>query len=190
MFDRNLSVSSVVATGLLLTSSIASAEPEDLKGFYAGISVGRSLVELDDEDSPADFKGKDVGYKLSLGYRFLSWFGAEMSYTDFGKTDDRVLAEKLTAEFDALSASAMFLWSLNNTFDLFARVGASAWDGKVRNRTFGGSASDDGVDPMIGLGAQYLIGRVAIRAEAESVLLGDEDNTWTDLYSIGVTMKF
>jgi hypothetical protein len=61
----------------------------------------------------------------------------------------------------------------------------------VRNRTFDFAASDDGVDPMIGLGVQYRFDRVTIRAEAESVLLGDDDdNTWTELYSVGATVRF
>lgn len=180
----------LIAVGLLLVSSVVSADTADLKGFYAGLGVGESLIELEDEDSPADFKAEDTGYKLMLGYRFLSWLAAEVSYIDFGKASDRVLGEKLTAEFDALSANAVFLWPLGS-FDLFGSLGAAAWEGKLRNRTFGGSVDDDGVDPMIGLGVQYRINRVAIRAQAESVLLGDDDeDDWTDLYSVGVTVKF
>lgn len=181
---------SVVLAGLLLVSSIVSADPADFKGLYGGISAGRSLIELQDEDSPADFKAKDVGFKLALGYRFRSWFAAEVGYMDFGKADDRVLGNELTAEFDAVAASAVFIWALADV-DLFGRVGAAAWDGKLHNDTLGISVKDDGVDPMMGLGAQYRMGRMAIRLEAESVLLGEDDeSTWTDLYSLGVTVKF
>ncbi len=50
-----------IAACLLLFSSIASADTADLKGFYAGVGFGQSLIELDDGDSPADFKANDTG---------------------------------------------------------------------------------------------------------------------------------
>jgi OmpA-OmpF porin, OOP family len=191
------SMRALIAAALLLVSPYLAAQTDDLSGFYVGASIGGATIELEDEDSTADFKADDTGYKLAAGYRFLPWVAAEVNYVNYGSGDDRFLGDTLEAEFESWSASALGLWPLG-PFDVFARAGIAAWDGSLRSRSFGDSVREDNVDPLFGFGAQYRFGRVAVRAELEALLLGFDDDDddeadgddWAQMYSIGVAFKF
>jgi hypothetical protein len=181
---------------LLLVASTACADDPPI-GFYLGAGFGTATLELEDADSFADFTGDDTGLKIAAGYRFLKWVAVEASYQDYGQPEDDVLGLRLQGEFDAFSVSAVGLLPLGN-FDLFARGGLARWQGSLTAVGFDIEVSEDNVDPLFGLGAQYRLGQLAIRLEYEAVLLGfddDEDDQadgddWVDLLSVGVTWTF
>ena len=150
-------------------------------GIYLGVGVGASGLEYDD----LDFDGDATGYKVIVGWRFLDWLAVEGNYVDFGSPDDTVLGERFKADADALSVSALVFLPLGPV-DLFGRVGAVNWDGEVSSVSLG-DFKDDGTDVSYGVGAQFRLGSLALRAEYEMFDLGDSD---VDLISLGVTWTF
>jgi hypothetical protein len=153
-------------------------------GFYLGGSVGQANLKIDDISdgiSTADFKGDDTAFKLIAGIRPLDWLGVEAAYVNFGEPEDTVLNQKLKADGDGISAFAVgFLPT--GPVDLFAKVGLISWDSKIS-----GSFDDDGTDLAYGVGAQFRVLGLSIRAEYEKFDISDVD---LDMVSVGLTYTF
>ncbi len=93
-----------------------------------------------------------------------------------------MLGTKLEAEGDGISAFAVgFLPT--GPVDLFAKVGLIAWDSKIE----GGVFDDDGSDLAYGVGAQFRVLGLSIRAEYEKFEISDVD---LDMISVGLTYTF
>jgi len=168
--------------GLLAALSLTSlpAVAAD-NGIYLGASVGQSGLEIDDFDYDAD----STGYKLIAGWRFLDWLAIEGNYIDFGSGDDTVLGSKIETEADGVSLSAVGFLPIGPV-DLFARVGVVDWSADLSSPGFA-SESDDGTDLAYGVGAQFRVWSLSIRAEYEMFDIDDAD---VDMISVGVTWTF
>ena len=153
-------------------------------GFYLGGSVGQAnlkISDITDGISTADFDADDTAFKLIAGIRPLDWLGVEAAYVNFGEPEDTVLNQKLKADGDGISAFAVgFLPT--GPVDLFAKVGLISWDSKIS-----GSFDDSGTDLAYGVGAQFRVLGLSIRAEYEKFDISDVD---LDMISVGVTYTF
>lgn len=184
---------------LLTASPAAMAIDPELQGLYIGGGIGEATVELEDDDSFADFKGDDTGYKFILGYRIIDWVAVEMNYARYGEAEDEFLGFTVENEFTALSLSALGMLPLGN-WDLFGRAGIANVEGDFRVVNIPGSAdSDDNIEPMFGAGVQFWpMPNLGLRVEWEIIQLyvdDDDDDErdgddWVDMLSFGVTYKF
>ncbi len=186
-----------VFAATLLGSGIAHAQ-EVPTGFYLGAAIGQATVEMEDEDSSYDFKGDDTSYKLVAGYRILPWVAVEASYIDFGQAQDEVVGVPLRTDFTAATLEGLGILPIGN-WDLFLKAGFAHWDGSIQSVDFPQIREDDNKwDAIFGLGAQYRAGQFAVRAEANLLMLGfdDDDNDeidgddWIDMVSVGFTYTF
>lgn len=150
-------------------------------GIYIGAGAGLSSVQEDELDYDADANG----FKLIAGWRFIDWLSVEANYIDFGSGDDVIEGEKIETSADALSLSAVGFLPVGPV-DLFARVGAVDWSADLSSPSFG-SFSDDGTDLTYGLGLQFRLGSLGLRAEYE---IFDFDGADVDMLSVGVTWTF
>jgi hypothetical protein len=173
---------SLLITSALLLGAAAPAFGAD-NGFYLGASVGRTNVEIDDISglSAADFDADDTGFKFIAGIRPLDWLAVEASYVNFGEPEDTVMGAKVKTEGDGISAFAVGFLAVGPV-DLFGKVGLVTWDTKVA--TF----DDDGTDFAYGVGAQFRLLSLAVRAEYEKFDLSGVDDL--SMISIGVTYTF
>jgi OOP family OmpA-OmpF porin len=184
---------------LLAASPAALAADPSLRGLYIGGGIGEATVEIEDNDSLADFKGDDTGYKFILGYRFIDWLAVELNYARYGEVQDELLGFTIENEVTALSVSALGMLPLGN-FDLFGRAGIASVESDFRIVNLpGGIDGGDEIEPMFGIGAQYRpLPNLAIRVEWELISLGYDDDgdderdgdDWVELLSLGVTYKF
>ena len=158
-------------------------------GIYLGASVGQSSTEYQDRISGTnfDFDASATGFKAIAGWRFLDWLAVEGNYVDLGSGDDRVLGEKIESDINGLSVSAVGFLPVG-PIDLFARVGAINWNGDLKAPDLGLKGSDDGTDLTYGIGAQFRVWSLSLRAEYEKFDISDADNV--DLVSVGVTWTF
>jgi hypothetical protein len=167
-----------LASAFVLTSLPASAADN---GIYLGGSIGQTGVQIDEFDYDADA----TSYKVIAGWRFLDWLAVEGNYIDFGSADDRVSGTRLETDLSGVSLSAVgFLPA--GPVDLFARVGAVDWSADLSAEGFGRD-SEDGTDFTYGVGAQFRVWSLSIRAEYEMFDLDDAD---VDMLSVGVTWTF
>jgi hypothetical protein len=101
---------------------------------------------------------------------------------NFGEPKDDVSGFPLEADGDGISAFAVGFLAVGPV-DLFAKAGLIAWDSKIE----GGVFDDDGSDLAYGVGAQFRVLGLSIRAEYEKFEITDVD---LDMISIGLTYTF
>ncbi len=191
----------IAATAAVAAFIGFSAHAAD-NGIYLGGSIGQSSVETSDRIQDPDlgineklkYSTTTTGYKLIAGWRFIDWMSIEANWVDLGTGDDGVAnidGDKLKAEIglDGWTLSALGFVPIGPV-DLFARVGAFGWDSSATLKGFGErvKGSDDGVDLTYGIGAQFRVWSLAIRAEYEIFDVSDFDRT--DMFSVGVTWTF
>lgn len=174
----------ILFTAAILTAPVLPAVAAD-NGFYLGASIGQANLQIDDLTdnflADDDFDGDDMGFKLVAGIRPLDWLAVEAAYVNFGEPEDTVFGGKLKAEGDGISAFAVgFLPT--GPVDLFAKIGLISWDSKIS-----GTFDDDGSDLAYGVGAQFRVLGLSIRAEYEKFEPSDVD---LDMISVGLTYTF
>ena len=157
-------------------------------GIYLGGSVGAAGVKADDsfEGSSFSYDAGSTGYKLIAGWRFLDWLAVEADYVDLGSGSDKVQGVELETDVNGVSLSAVGFLPIGPV-DLMARVGAINWSADLRAPGFGG-ISDEGTDLTWGVGAQFRILSLAIRAEYEQFDIADANTV--DMISLGATWTF
>ena len=158
-------------------------------GIYLGASVGQSGVTFEEtiEGEDFEFDADSTGYKAILGWRFLDWLAVEANYVDLGSGDDRVAGTKIETDVNGVSLSAVGFLPVGPA-DLFARVGVIDWKADVTASDLGFDASDDGTDLAYGVGAQFRVWSLGVRAEYERYDISDADTV--DMVSLGVTWTF
>jgi OOP family OmpA-OmpF porin len=161
------------------------ALPAADNGIYLGGSVGQAGVSFEDGFEGEEFDADSTGYKLIGGWRFLDWLAVEANWVDLGTGDDRVFGEKVETSIDGFTGSVVGFLPVGPV-DLMARAGVYAWDGNIE--VSGLDVSDDGTDFTYGIGAQFRVWSLSVRAEYERFEISDADTV--DLISVGVTWTF
>ncbi len=181
---RRATLSLAAAGSLLFAVPVLAVD----NGIYLGGSVGLSNTQFDErlDGERYDYDADSVGYKLIAGWRFLDWLSVEANWVDLGSADDKILGQKIETSVDGFSGSVVGFLPVGPV-DLFARAGAIAWNADIRIPGFG-SDSDDGTDFTWGVGAQFRVWSLSLRAEYEQFDVADADTV--DLISVGVTWTF
>ena len=180
---------SLLASATLAAASLALPAHAADNGIYIGASVGQSGVHFDEriEGQNLSYDADATGFKVIGGWRVLNWLAVEGNYIDFGSGSDKVAGEKFETSLDGISVSALGLWAIGPV-DLYARAGAINWNADVKSSSFGVKASDDGTDLTYGVGAQFRILSLSLRAEYERFEVSNIDTV--DLATLGVTWTF
>jgi len=176
----------VLVTGLFALSTAAEAADN---GIYLGAGVGRSQVKSDDIEGirNLDFDGSDLGWKVIAGIRPLDWLGFEANYVDFGEPDDTVAGVKLRTEGHAVSGYAVGFFALGPV-DLYGKLGAVRWDSELKHPELGKLLDADGTDLAYGVGVQFRLLSLGVRAEYEIFDVDDLDDA--NMVTVGVTYTF
>lgn len=184
--ELNMRSKLIAATAVLAAMTAFPAFAVD-NGIYLGASIGQSGVDVDEAGlDGGDFSSDATGFKVIAGWRFLDWLSIEGNYVDLGSSDDTVDGDRLEVDASGISLSAVGFLPIGPV-DLFARVGAINWDADFEVEDFG-KVSDDGTDLTYGVGAQFRVWGLSIRAEYEQFDIEDTDTV--DLLSLGVTWTF
>lgn len=167
---KNLTIATVLASTALPTLAADADHPVSLE-FLAGQADTTTTV-----DNVGD-RSDDVG---SLGGRlvfaFSDYMALETAYMQYGETDDEYTDPNNTSqnvkdkiETKSINIGLKASAPINEYFSLNVRGGAAKWDVKAKQDfgVFGSAkASDDGVDPYYGVGAELQIGdRLIVGAE-------------------------
>lgn len=168
----------ILATALLLASTATLAADN---GIYLGASLGTANIELDRNTTGLDLDGDDTGFKLIAGIRPLDWFGIEASYVNFGE----VKQGPLSVEGDGITGFGVFFLPVGPV-DLFAKGGVISFDTDTKFRNLG-SIRNDGTDFAYGVGLQFRLLSLSVRAEYEMFDIDDVD---ANMLSLGLTYTF
>lgn len=181
---------------LLCAATLAQAQAQD--GLYIGASAGMSDIDQSIAEtliSSGSVDGKDSGTKIYGGYRFGPNFALELAFVDLGKASysgDFFGAPVANGKVkvSGFNTSAVALWPVNTSFELFAKAGAFAWEAKASDMTGGApfAAKWDDVGLSLGFGANYHFSKnVAARLEWEHF---DLDPDKASMLSAGILLKF
>jgi len=186
--DREMGKGMIAAAALLCLGSTSAFAADN--GIYLGAGVGQSKVQAGDsvpEVGKLEFDADATAYKLILGWRPLDWLAAEANYVDLGSGDDSVLGEKIESDINGFTISALGFLPVGPV-DLFARVGLIDWDAKLSAPRLDLKSSDNGTDLAYGVGVQFRLLSLSLRAEYERFEIADTDKV--DMLSLGVTYTF
>jgi hypothetical protein len=168
----------ILATALLLASTATLAADN---GIYFGASLGDANIDIDQGIAQVD--SDDTGFKIIAGIRPLDWFGVEASYVNFGEAEQGILA----AESDGISAFGVFFLPAGPV-DIFAKGGLISFDTNVDVDGLGTIYREDGTDLAYGVGVQFRLLSLSVRAEYEKFDIDDVEDA--NMLSIGVTYTF
>lgn len=164
-----------ITSSALFLSAMANAS-----GGYIGVSAGQTDFGLPDFDDGNSFA-------ITGGYRINESFAVEASYLDLGKAKDDI-APVWTIEGNGFNFSAVGIIPVNETFDIFGKVGIFVWDMSLHEAGYGELVSDDGADISLGFGASAnLTEKFSVLFEYQKLDLNDE--TISNL-SIGARFNF
>lgn len=178
---------------LLCTCLVSAAATAADNGFYLGAGALRSKFDL---QNPLD--DNDTGFKVIAGLRLLDSFGVEVNYADFGKASvpSGTACVALvgtncpdTTKVEGTATTAFGVGFIDFPLvDLFAKLGVSLSDGKLRTPTISSfNQSDKNTDVVWGLGAQAHFGSLGARAEYERFKLFDRK---LDIISVSFLYTF
>lgn len=190
-----------IAGAVLVSSGLAAvplAHAQAQERFYLGASAGKSDLDQSVTEgliTSGTVDGKDSGFKLFGGYRFSPNFALELAYADLGKASysGTFFGSPVTGGTVAVSGfntSAVLLYPINPSFELFGKAGLFAWEAKASDVTGGVpfSGKEDGANLSLGIGANYFFGKnVGARIEWEHFEL---DPGKASLLSAGIIVKF
>ena len=178
----------IAAVAALFGMTALPAHSTD-NGIYLGASVGAGGVQFEDrfDGENVDYDAGSTAFKGIAGWRFLDWLSVEANYVDLGSGDDTIEGEKIETDFSGVSLSAVGFLAVG-PIDVFARAGAIDWSADVTAPGLGIKGSDDGTDFTYGIGAQFRVWSLSLRAEYELFDVTDADTV--DLVSVGVTWTF
>lgn len=168
----------ILATALLLASTATMAADN---GIYLGASIGDANIDIDQGLAQVD--SDDTGWKFIAGIRPLDWFAVEASYVNFGEPEDGPLA----ANADGISAFGVFFLPVGPV-DVFAKGGLISFDTSIEVDGLGDIYREDGTDLAYGVGVQFRLLSLAVRAEYEKFDIDDVEDA--NMLSIGVTYTF
>jgi OmpA-OmpF porin, OOP family len=190
-------------TSALLASAPAFAA--DDSGFYVGAGLGSfslqseaiSIDEGDFEiDTGRDFDGSDFAFKILGGWQWNKYIAFEAEYFDPEIEFDGQLT--IEAETTGWILSALGIWPLGDSFNLFAKLGFVMWDvegrGVIKVPDFdiqesGSLGSESGTDFAWGLGGTWnFTDHMGVRAEYQQFELDEFNNV--NLASASFIYKF
>jgi len=199
---------------LALVSSQAATAADD--GWYAGLSLGESHVNIDESRIIARLlndgftsaslreNDKDFSYKVLGGYQFNRHFAMEGGYFNLGRFGYNAEMEPTAStrgdtRMKGLNLDLVGILPISESFSVFGRAGAIY--GQTRTRFFGqgpvtvdpSRASEREVSHKYGVGLQYnLSPSVTMRIEAERYRMDDAiDRTGDiDVFTVGAVYRF
>jgi hypothetical protein len=205
---------SAVVLGISAAAGIAHAEDAGKPlGFYVGAEFGsgKSSTYIPTWEGSVPVDNSATGWSVFTGLRPNRYFGAELSYTDFGSLHrDNLDAGMGSVIYRAKASSSAYggyavgyLPLVPNRWDLFAKVGYAGLVtrtnslGNYLNVYLGGSATPIGTASYssrqqgsgfaFGFGSQYRLGALGLRAQYQRVSVSDASPS---LVSLGAFWNF
>ncbi|TDR51139.1 OOP family OmpA-OmpF porin [Halomonas ventosae] len=192
--------------GLVASPTFAqSYQYSPAEGPYLGAGIGYATMDSDTLDEldnlGLDTDDSDTGYKLFAGYQFNPNFAVEANYVDLGDFSasgasggDSV---NLELGIDGFTAALVGKLPIQNGFSVHGKLGMIAWDADIDGNAtvdgtyYRGSTGEDGTDPYYGIGAEYEIDRIMMRAEYERYDISDSgEDLEIDLFSASLGYRF
>lgn len=212
---------SVALIALAACMGLATAGEPEKFGIYAGAEVGsaKSSMYVQTPVWQQYISGSNTGWGLFAGFRQAKFLGLEVNYLNFGQSEVHNISDgagntvyNATTKSDALGIYAIGYLPLPANWDLFGKAGyANVHTQTSSNGNFSAtygctgagcvstpigvastSESHNSSDFAWGIGAEYRLGPVSVRAEYQKIE-GSKDinsNGSPSLLSVGAVWHF
>ncbi|HEX5041918.1 MAG TPA: outer membrane beta-barrel protein [Candidatus Polarisedimenticolaceae bacterium] len=165
--------------------------------FYVGGALGQASTDVPGATSGSGLTVDDssTGYKVFGGYDVAKYFAVEGAYVDGGSVkmnDSSSFSSSI--ETSGFAFRAMGVLPLREKLHLFADLGMYKWnaDATVSDGFTTASGSDDGTDPVYGIGMGWQVmpkGHLRVEIERYDVSAEGADLN-TDMISVGFAYNF
>lgn len=177
----------LLAAAMMLAPAGSRAD----SGLYVGGSVGQSAIEVDVSDQVQTFvfDEEDFAWKAFGGITFdvpVVNLGLEAGYVDFGAPSGDIAGSQFEVDADGFDIFGVLGFDLG-PLGVFAKYGMISWDASISVDGID-SGSDDGSDPAYGVGAEFGLGSLDLRAEYEVFDIDDSDDV--SMLSVGIVWTF
>ena len=154
--------------------SLAMAQAKGESHWYIGGGIGQADAKEGDKT--------DTSMKIFGGYQFNKNWGAELGYTDFGKSTNSGVEFKANA-WELVGVGTLPL--AGGKFDLFAKAGF--FQGEVK----GGGFNESSAELTYGVGAGWNITpNLALRGEWQKYTDVGDGATDIDVFGINILYRF
>ncbi len=180
-------IATAALAGLVASPAFAqSYQYTPHEGPYLGIGLGHAELDFDIESYYEDVHGvpnvsaddSDTAYKLFAGYQFNPNFAIEAGYVDFGEfsasSSEPGYSAKAKLDVEGFTAALVGRLPIQGGFSMYGKLGMIAWDADLKEHeeilgftTHDADLSEDGSDPFYGVGAEYIVNQLVMRAEYE-----------------------
>lgn len=178
----------LVLLGLVSISIPALADDQ---GFYTGLNVGIGRPDINTPNG--EDKKSAVVSGVVLGYKFNQYLGVEGQYTGIGKVTDNVSG---SAKGDALSLTAIGFLPMNDTLNLYGKLGVAATKTTVSS-SLSPMSDANRTSVTYGLGGEYNFNKnIGMRLgwdhynAAVDISGGNKHNMDANVVSVGVVYNF
>jgi hypothetical protein len=137
--------------------TVAASAPALAEGWYAGLSLGRTDVDVRAEDlglTRAGVDKRDWSYGARVGYDFTKFLGAEVAYYDLGRYgfggDLLGIPVNGEAKLRAWNVSLVGNLPISDALSGYGKIGYA------RTKIRGG---DDNTEAVYGLGGKWMVDR-------------------------------
>jgi OOP family OmpA-OmpF porin len=189
MRTKILAFSQYALLPALVAAPSAYAVPE---GGYLGLRAGYSKNDHSCEPTALECDRSGSGYGIFGGYDFSPRFGVELGYSDVGDSSAVYPEIRLDGEISLLDISAKYSRPLFGESRVFAKLGASYWQGEVKG--WGVKVDGSGFSPTFGVGVTFpFADRFSARLEYQYFgKVGDSEigHTQPGFLSLGLTWHF
>lgn len=162
------------------------------EGGYLGLRAGYSKNDHSCEPTALECDRSGSGYGIFGGYDFSRRFGVEFGYTDVGDSSAVYPEISLDGQISLLDISAKYTRPLYGDSRIFAKLGASYWQGEVKG--WGVKVDGSGFSPAVGVGVSLpFANRFSARIEYQYFgKVGDSEigHTQPSFLSLGLTWHF
>jgi Outer membrane protein and related peptidoglycan-associated (lipo)proteins len=168
---------------------VANAAAE---GPYLGIKAGQSKNDHSCEATAIECDRSDTGYAIFGGYDFSQRLGLELAYTNIADSTAVYPEIHLEGELTVLDLSAKYSHRFIGRSRVFAKLGATYWQGEVKG--WGVKVDGSGFSPTFGAGIAVPFGeRFSARLEYQYFgKVGDSElgHTQPSFLSLGISWHF
>jgi OOP family OmpA-OmpF porin len=183
----------------LLASGFSGPAAAQHTGLYAGGSIGFSQFKdiCDVVVSSVSCDNDDTAWRGFGGYQFSEYFALELGFANLGATTGSGVVGSFSVEAkEAWDLSGIFTIPVANRMGLLLRIGAHRTRTTIDEQgpSFGTAhEAKTGSSLTYGLGAEYLLGKLGVRAEwqrYDNIDGGQRGETDVDVFSVGLLFRF
>jgi OmpA-OmpF porin, OOP family len=188
----------LVLIGLLTAAASGPAAAQET-GLYAGGSIGYSQFKdiCDAVASGVSCDDNDTAWRAFGGYQFNRYFALEFGFANLGESSGSGAPGSFSVEAkEAWDLTGVFSIPLATRLAALLRIGAHRTRTTIDEQGPGIGAIHEaktGSSFSYGLGAEYALGKLGVRAEwqrYDNIDGGQRGETDVDVFSVGLLFRF